>query len=301
MSTEAVSRADILIEGFGPGGMERLQLGPEDLIARNPRLIYGRVTGWGQQGPLAQSAGHDINFIAITGALHAIGSRNSGPVVPLNLVGDFGAGSMLLISGVLSALYSRERTGKGQVVDAAICDGTALLMAMIQGLQATGHWKNERQSNLLDGGAPYYGTYLCADGKWIAIGPLEPKFLQNLLDELGLDRSRYANPTDAACWAGLRDELANVFRRRTRSQWCELLESRNVCFAPVLDLTEAPQHPHHLARGTYVEMGGITQPAPAPRFSGSPGAIQSGPPRRGAHSGEIRAEVGMADSFNSME
>ena len=296
VAVKLAERADILIEGYRPGVMERLGLSPEELCATNSRLIYGRVTGWGQTGPLANAAGHDINYIAITGALHAIGLPDSGPVVPLNLIGDFGGGSMLLLVGVLSALHERERTGKGQVIDAAITDGTALLMGMTQALHAAGRWSMSRGSNLLDGGTPFYGTYVCADGKWISVGPLERKFFVTLLEALGIDPARFPNPADPSCWNHLRNAIASVINTRSRADWCGLLEGTDACFAPVLDLAEAPHHPHNAARGTYVERDGITQPAPAPRFSASPAAIQGPPPNRGAHSAEILEELGMKPS-----
>ncbi|MTJ82335.1 MAG: CoA transferase [Telmatospirillum sp.] len=260
--------ADALIEGFRPGVMERLGLGPEICLARNPKLVYGRMTGWGQTGPLANTAGHDITYIALSGALHAIGLE--APVPPLNLVGDFGGGGMLLAFGVVCALLEAGRSGKGQVVDAAMTDGSALLMAMIYSLKGNGAWQDRRQDNLLDGGYPFYGTYRCADGKWLAIGPLEPQFHREFLDRLAIDDEDLRHPGDRSRWPELRRRLAAVLEERSRDEWCALFEGSDACVAPVLDLEEAPRHPHNRARGTFVRRDGVTQPAPAPRFSRTP-------------------------------
>lgn len=257
--------ADALIEGFRPGVMERLGLGPDICLARNPKLVYGRMTGWGQTGPLADTAGHDITYIALSGALHAIGLE--APVPPLNLVGDFGGGGMLLAFGVVCALLEAGRSGKGQVVDAAMTDGSALLMAMIYSLRGNGAWRDRRQDNLLDGGYPFYGTYRCADGKWLAIGPLEPQFHKEFLDRLGLDDAELRHPGDPGRWPDLRRRLADVLAEKSRDDWCALFEGSDACVAPVLDLEEAPRHPHNRARGTFLERDGVIQPAPAPRFS----------------------------------
>jgi len=265
-----IERADVLIEGFRPGVMERLGLGPEPCLQRNPRLVYGRMTGWGQHGPLAQAAGHDINYIALSGALHAIGRSGEGPVPPLNLVGDFGGGAMLLAFGVLSALYEAQRSGQGQVIDAAMTDGAALLSAMMYGFKAAGRWSNQRGENLLDGGAHFYDTYACADGRYVAIGAIEPQFYALLRERCGIaDDPAFDAQMDPAAWPLLKLRLADVFRTRTRDEWCALLEGSDACFAPVLDWDEAPQHPHNQARGTFVTAHGLTQPAPAPRFSRS--------------------------------
>lgn len=271
-------QADVLIEGFRPGVMERLGLGPEELAGLNPRLVYGRMTGWGQDGPLAQAAGHDINYIAITGALACLGPADRPPPPPLNLVGDFGGGSLYLVMGILAALLDAKTSGQGQIVDAAIVDGTASLMAMAYQLQARG--EGGRDSNLLDGGAPFYRCYVCADGKHIAIGPLEARFYAALLDHIGADdiALRSQKPED---WAGNGEQLAAIFRTRTRDAWTELLEGTDCCFAPVLDRAEAPLHPHMRARGAFVSEFGVVQPAPAPRFSRTPGAIQGPPPSLG--------------------
>ncbi len=269
-------RADVLIEGFRPGVMERLGLGPDTCLARNPRLVYGRMTGWGQHGPLAQAAGHDINYIAISGALHAIGRAHDGPVPPLNYVGDFGGGAMLLAFGVLSALYETQRSGQGQVIDAAMTDGTALLSAMMYGFKAEGRWSNHRGENLLDGGAPFYDTYACADGKYVAIGAIEPQFYATLRELCGIHDTAFDAQMDTARWPLQKLRMADVFRTRTRDEWCALLEGSDACFAPVLDWDEAPRHPHNLARETFVTQDGVVQPAPAPRFSRTPAS----PPQR---------------------
>jgi len=265
---EAIARADVLIEGFRPGVMERLGLGPDACLARNPRLIYGRMTGWGQHGPLAHAAGHDINYIAISGALHAIGRSGEAPVPPLNYVGDFGGGAMLLAFGLLAALHEARASGKGQVVDAAMTDGAALLSAMMYGFKSAGQWSNQRGENMLDGGAHFYDTYACADGKFVAVGAIEPQFYALLRERCGLaDDRAFDAQMDAARWPLLKLRLADVFRTRTRDEWCVLLEGSDACFAPVLDWDEAPQHPHNVARGTFANVGGVVQPAPAPRFS----------------------------------
>ena len=289
-----VENADALIEGFRPGVMERLGLGPDICLARNPRLAYGRITGWGQEGPLAHAAGHDINYIALSGALHAIGTQDGGPVVPLNLIGDFGGGGMLLAFGLVCAVLEARNSGTGQVVDAAMTDGAALLMAMIYGMAGNGQWTDQRQANLLDGGAPYYGTYRCADGKWVAVGALEPQFYALLLDKLGLDDPAFRAQSDRSMWPRLRTALADAFARRTRQEWCVILQGTDSCFAPVLDLAEAPAHPHNASRGTLVERDGIVQPAPAPRFSRTAAALRSPPSQPGEHGREILAEHGFS-------
>jgi alpha-methylacyl-CoA racemase len=264
---ELVAEADGLIEGFRPGVMEKLGLGPAECLAANPRLVYGRMTGWGQHGPLARAAGHDINYIAITGALHAIGRPDESPPPPLNLVGDFGGGGMLLAVGMLAALLEAGRSGRGQVVDAAMTDGTALLSAFTYGMKAFGQWTNQRGENLLDGGAHFYDTYACADGKFVAIGAIEPQFYAELRQRCGIDDPLFDGQLDAARWPLLKLRLADIFRTRTRDEWCEVLEGTDACFAPVLDWEEAPRHAHNAARGTYIEVDGVLQPAPAPRFS----------------------------------
>jgi len=270
----AIAQADVLIEGFRPGVMERLGLGPAECHARNPRLIYGRMTGWGQHGPLAHAAGHDINYIALSGALHAIGRSGEAPVPPLNLVGDFGGGAMLLAFGLLAALHEARTSGLGQVVDAAMTDGAALLSAMVYGFKAAGQWNNQRGENLLDGGAHFYDTYACADGKYVAVGAIEPQFYALLRERCGLaEDTAFDAQMDAARWPLLKLRMADVFRTRTRDEWCLLLEGSDACFAPVLDWDEAPRHPHNVARGTFADVGGVVQPSPAPRFSRSAPAM----------------------------
>jgi alpha-methylacyl-CoA racemase len=266
---ELIDRAEALVEGFRPGVMERLGLGPAVCAARNPRLVYGRMTGYGQNGPLAAAAGHDINYIALSGALHAIGTDETGPIVPLNLIGDFGGGGMLLAFGIVCALLEARSSGRGQVVDAAMTDGTALLMALTYALKDAGKWTNRRGANLLDGGAPHYNVYRCADAKWIAVGALEPQFYAAFLDGLGIDDPAFRPVAPQSSWQALRERIGAVVATRTRDEWCAAFEGTDACVAPVLDLDEAPQHPHNVARGTFVQRDGLLQPAPAPRFHGS--------------------------------
>ena len=266
---QLIDRVDALIEGFRPGVMERLGLAPEALLARNPRLVYGRMTGWGQTGPLASHAGHDINYIAISGALAAIGPADR-PMPPLNLVGDFGGGSMFLVSGMLAALLSAQRTGKGQVVDAAICDGTVQLLTMAYDMDAAGQWRRQRDANLLDGGAPYYSTYECADGRFIAIGPIEPQFFELFRKAVGLEEDTHALRADPGNWPALGERIAARMRTRSSDEWLAELEYSDTCVSPVLDMKEAADHPHLVARKSFVELDGLVQPAPAPRFSGTP-------------------------------
>jgi alpha-methylacyl-CoA racemase len=265
-----VDNADVLIEGFRPGVAERLGVGPEVCLARNPRLVYGRMTGWGQHGPLSTAAGHDINYLGLTGALHAIGRAGEPPVPPLNLVGDFGGGSMLLLTGVLAALYERERSGLGQVVDAAMVDGVAMLLQLAWGLRAAGAWSDERGSNLLDGAAPFYDTYECADGRYVAVGALEPKFYASLLAGLGLAPGEVPDRADPAGWPALRSRFAAAFATRTRDEWVAAFAGTDACVTPVLRFDEVAGHPHVAARGSVVEVDGLTQAAPAPRFSRTP-------------------------------
>ena len=268
---DLVRKADGLIEGFRPGVIERLGLGPDVLHAANPRLVIGRMTGWGQTGPMAHMAGHDLNYIAISGALHGVGRKGEKPVVPLNLFGDFGGGGMVLAFGMLAALHHAKATGEGQVVDAAMTDGSALLTAMIQTFRQIGIWQDDRGVNLLDGGAHFYDTYETKDGKYVSIGAIEPQFYARLLDLLGLtDDPAYARQMEAGDWDQMRDGLTRIFRTRTRDEWDDLLMGTDACYAPVLSLTEAPDHPHNTARGTFTTAGGIVQPGPAPRYSRSP-------------------------------
>jgi alpha-methylacyl-CoA racemase len=289
-------RADGLIEGFRPGVMERLGLGPEPCLAANPRLVYGRVTGWGQDGPLAGAAGHDINYIALAGALGAIGRAGEKPVPPLNLVGDFGGGGMLLAFGMVCALLETSRSGKGQVVDAAMIDGAALLMMMIVGLRAGELWSDRRGENVLDGGAPWYDAYETADGGYVTIGAIEGRFYAQLLDRLGLAGEALPAQHDRAGWPLLRERFAAVLRTRTRDEWCSRLEGSDVCFAPVLTIGEAPRHPHHRARGAFVEIDGIVQPAPAPRFSRTAPDVPAGAPAPGADTDAVLRDWGFADA-----
>jgi alpha-methylacyl-CoA racemase len=284
-------RADVFIEGYRPGVAERLGVGPEDCLARNPRLVYGRMTGWGQDGPMAQMAGHDIAYIAITGALHAIGAASEPPQIPLNLVGDFGGGSAYLVMGVLAALNEVHRSGRGQVVDAAIVDGTAHLLTMVHSLLAAGLWSDQRGANLVDGGAPFYSVYATSDGRYMAVGALESRFYAELLDRLGLDEDP-ASQNEPSRWPVLRKRLAAAFAARTQAEWTEVFDGSDACVAPVLSLREAAGHPHIRARGSILEWHGITQPAPAPRFSRTPAALSTPPPIPGQDTQEVLASWG---------
>ena len=287
-----VEQSDLVLEGFRPGVMERLGLGPDVCQARNPALVYGRITGWGQHGPLAKAAGHDINYIALTGMLHAMGRADGPPAPPLNLVGDFGGGAMMLAFGVVCAVLEASKSGKGQVVDAAMTDGAALLGAMMYGLRGHGSWSDQRGANMLDGGAHFYDTYACADGKFISVGAIEPQFYALLLKLAQIDDPAFDAQMDAQAWPALTDKFAQVFLTRSRDSWCALLEGTDACFAPVLDMAEAPQHQHNVARGTFVEVDGVTQPAPAPRFSRTEPEISSAPAAPGQHNAEVLGEWG---------
>lgn len=277
-----IERADALLEGFRPGVMERLGVGPDVCLARNPRLVYGRMTGWGQTGPLSQAAGHDINYIALSGALHAIGNAGCKPVPPLNLVGDFGGGALYLAFGVVCGLLEAKKSGKGQVVDAAMTDGAASLMAMFYGMTASGFWQDKRGSNMLDSGTHFYDTYETRDGKWISLGSIEPQFYREMLEKVGLTDKDFEAQMDRNAWPALKEKIAAAIRTKTRDEWDAILLGSDVCYAPVLSLAEAPKHPHNVARKTFVEMDGITQPAPAPRFSRTAPEIQG--PAQGADS-----------------
>jgi alpha-methylacyl-CoA racemase len=288
-----IARADALIEGFRPDVMERLGLGPEAALKKNPKLVYGRMTGWGQQGPLAPRAGHDINYIALSGILHAIGRRGESPVPPLNLIGDFGGGGMLLGFGVVCALLEASRSGRGQVIDAAMVDGAALLAAMFAGFLASGGWSEERGANILDSGAPWYDVYETADGKYVAIGAIEDKFFAELGAKLKLidlpaqhDRSR---------WPEMRARIADALKSRTRDEWCRVFEGSDACFAPVLGWAEARSHAHSRARSAYVNVANVEQPAPAPRFSRTPGAVRAAPPERGQGGRAALADWGFSE------
>ena len=295
---EAVLRlagaADGLIEGFRPGVTERLGIGPDECLARNPRLVYGRMTGWGQEGPVAHAAGHDINYIALTGALHAVGSRGGPPVPALNLIGDFGGGGLYLAFGMVCGLLEAQRSGKGQVVDSAMTDGSASLMTMVYGMFAAGAWEDERGRNAVDGGSHFYTVYETRDGKYVSIGSIEDKFYAELLERTGVDPASLPEQLDRGEWASVTERFAAIFRTKTRDEWCAIMEGSDVCFAPVLSLAEAPAHPHNRARGTFVEVDGVVQPAPAPRFSRTAPAIQRPPARRGEHTGEALADWGFS-------
>ncbi len=291
--------ADVLLEGFRPGVCEGLGLGPQDLERANPRLVMGRMTGFGQDGPLASAAGHDLNYIALAGVLHAIGPRGGAPVPPLNLVGDYGGGAMFLVFGVLAALWERQRSGRGQVVDAAMVDGAAALVSIFNGLRAAGAHGDERGSNLLDGGAPFYACYRTADDGWVSLAPLEPKFFATLAARIGLDAKYVAGQYDRALWPEMREQIARLIRGKTRDEWCALLEGSDACFAPVLSLAEAPHHPHALAREAYFERDGVVQPRPAPRFSRTPAGQPAAAPRPrqlGPEGDAILREAGYGDA-----
>lgn len=284
--------ADALIEGFRPGVAERLGVGPDACQARNAKLVYGRMTGWGQTGPLANSAGHDINYISLSGALHAIGRAGERPVPPLNLVGDFGGGGMFLAFGVMCAIHEAAGSGKGQVVDVSMVEGSAVLMHMMYSFYAQGTWKDERGVNMLDGGAHFYDTYETKDHKYISIGPIEPQFYQILIELAQLDPDEFAPQLDVAQWPVLKDKLITVFKQKTRDEWCSIMETTDVCFAPVLSMLEAPNHPHNQARGTYLQMDGVLQPAPAPRFSRTAPSVAHSPHRPGEDTDEVLQTLG---------
>jgi len=288
-----VADADVLFEGFRPGVAERLGLGPDDCLARNPAIVYGRMTGWGQDGPYAQTAGHDINYIALAGALAHMGRHDTGPVPPLNLVGDFGGGGMYLAYGIVCALLSARITGEGQVVDAAMVDGAASLMGFFYGMLHTGFATEGRGENMLDTGAHFYDVYRCSDGEYISIGSIEPQFYAELIEKLGLDPDDFAAQHDRSRWPELKEKVAAVVATRTRDEWDAVLEGSDVCYAPVLTVSEAMEHPHLVARGTFVESGGLRQPGPAPRLSGTPGSIRRPPPHEGQHTDELLDELGL--------
>jgi alpha-methylacyl-CoA racemase len=287
-----VERADALIEGFRPGVTERLGLGPDECLARNPRLVYGRMTGWGQDGPYASTAGHDINYISLAGALDPIGRRGEAPVPPLNLVGDFGGGGLLLAFGLVAGLLEARGSGQGQVIDAAMVDGAAALMTMTHSMRAMGIWNDERGTNMLDTGAHFYDVYETADGGYVSIGSIEPQFYAELLRLTGLEGEELPWQHERAQWPALKERFAAIFRTRTRAEWCEIMEGSDVCFAPVLSIPEAVEHPHNVHRGTFVEVAGIPQPGPAPRFSRTEAAIARPPAHAGQHTDEILAAAG---------
>lgn len=291
---QLVEKADVLFEGFRPGVMERLGLGPDILQERNPRLIIGRMTGWGQYGPLSHAAGHDINYISLTGALRGIGRSDSKPVPPLNLVGDYGGGGMFLVTGILAALVEVQKSGKGQVIDAAMTDGSAILMSIFNTLHGIGLHSTEHGSNMLDSGAHFYDVYETQDGKYISVGAIEPQFYAHLIDKAALDPDVFGSQLDPSQWPMLKEKLTEVFKSKTREEWCEIMEGTDVCFAPVLDLVEAPQHPHNVARKTYIDLDGITQPAPAPRFSRTVTEVQFGSRYAGQDTEEILKDWGIS-------
>jgi alpha-methylacyl-CoA racemase len=291
-----VENADAIIDPYRPGVCEKLGIGPDVCLARNPKLVFARMTGWGQEGPLANAAGHDINYISITGALYAMGRKGEKPVPPLNLVGDMGGGGMLLVNGVLAALLEAANSGKGQVIDAAMVDGAAQLMWMFHGFQAIGMWdETQRESNMLDGGAHFYDTYQCADGEYVSIGSIEPQFYALLKELAGLSEEEFGDQNNPAKWPALKQRLADVFRSKTRAEWCEIMEGTDVCFAPVLNFVEAPDHPANVARQTYIEVEGVTQPAPAPRFSRTPSEVRHAGHNPGQDTDEVLAAMGFAE------
>lgn len=290
-----VEQADVLFEGYRPGVAERLGFGPDVCLQRNPGLIYGRMTGWGQTGPLAKAAGHDINYISLTGSLAAIGGADK-PVPPLNLVGDYAGGSLFLVMGILAALFEKQKSGVGQVVDAAIVDGSASLMSIFYTLNNLGLWSTRRGANMLDGAAHFYDTYETSDGKFISIGSIEPQFYALLLEKACLDPEVFKDQGDMASWPQLKQRLVDIFKTRTQDEWCELMEGTDICFAPVLDFKEAPQHPHNMARSTYIEIEGLEQPAPAPRFSRSECEIPAPPVAEGADTEQVLTDWGFSDT-----
>jgi alpha-methylacyl-CoA racemase len=293
---DLVAQADALIEGFRPGVAERLGFGPDVCLQRNPRLVFGRMTGWGQDGPYAPTAGHDINYIALAGVLEHLGRAGQKPTPPINLVGDFGGGGMLLAFGVVCGLLEAQRSGQGQVVDAAMVDGSASLMTMMWAMKAMGIWSDERGTNMLDTAAHFYDTYECSDGRFVSIGSIEPQFYAQLLEHTGLARvyaergEELPHQMDRSRWPELKERLAEIFAGRTRDEWCEVMEGTDICFAPVLSMDEATRHPHNVERATFVEVAGVTQPAPAPRFGRTPGEIQRPPAHTGQHTDEILAD-----------
>ena len=295
-AVEAVQRmvrdADVVIEGFRPGVMERLGLGPDRCLELNPKLVYGRMTGWGQTGPLAHAVGHDINYIALSGVLHAIGRHGGPPEIPLNVIGDFGGGSMYLAFGILCALHEARSSGHGQVVDASMVDGATSLMSMVYGLFAAGYWQDERGSNRLDSGAPWYNVYETKDGRYVAIGCTEASFYRNTLTVLGLREQDFDGQHERSGWPKMKEAFARTFLSRTRDEWCATFEGTDTCFSPVLSLAEAPRHPHQMARGNFIECAGVVQPAPTPRFSRSAPAVQGPPPEVGQHNQEVLADWG---------
>jgi alpha-methylacyl-CoA racemase len=295
-----VEGADMIFEGYRPGVAERLGFGPDVCLARNPKIVYGRMTGWGQTGPLAQAAGHDINYISITGSLAAIGGKDK-PVPPLNLVGDYAGGSMFLVMGMLAALFEAQKSGQGQVIDAAITDGSASLMTMFHTLSRLGGWQNARHSNFLDGAAHFYDAYECKDGKFVSIGSIEPQFYALLMEKAELDADVFADQHNGEKWPEMKAALADVMKQKTRDEWCDIMEGTDICFAPILDYEEAPNHAHNKARETYIEVDGVVQPAPAPRFSRSSCETPAAPHAEGADTESVLSDFGFdADAIAAL-
>ena len=288
-------QADAIMEGFRPGVAERLGIGPDDCMKVNPKLVYGRMTGWGQDGPISQAAGHDINYISLSGVLHAIGTKDSGPVPPLNLTGDFGGGAMFLAFGLLAAIWEAGRSGKGQVVDCSMVEGSAYLQAAIYGMFAAGYWKDERGANVLDTGSPYYNVYETKDGKHVSIGSIEPKFYEELLEKSGLKDAGLPAQNERTAWPQMTATFRELFKQKTRDEWCAIMEGSDICFAPVLSMGEAPQHPQNVVRGSFVELEGVTQPGPAPKFSRTRPEVQRRPPKLGEHTIEGLKDWGFAE------
>jgi alpha-methylacyl-CoA racemase len=293
-----VESADVLIEGFRPGVMEKNNLGPDDLHNINSKLIFGRMTGWGQSGPLANAAGHDINYISLSGVLGAIGKKNSPPPPPLNLIGDFGGGGMLLALGICAALNTVNKEGKGQVIDAAMTEGSALLMSMMYGMLNSGIWTDSRDSNLLDGAAHFYGCYECKDGKFVSIGSIEPQFYSLLREKMNIDEDIFDNQMDKASWPALRENLETRFKKKTRDEWCEIMEGTDICFAPVLSMSEAINHKHNVERNSFFELDNVFQPSPAPKFSYSKSEVSHPPVKVGTHTKEIMISLGLEDKVS---
>ena len=295
-----VESADVLIEGFRPGVMEKNNLGPDELLKINPKLIFGRMTGWGQNGPLANAAGHDINYIALSGVLGAIGKKDTPPPPPLNLIGDFGGGGMLLALGVCAALNTVNKEGKGQVIDAAMTEGSALLMSMMYGMLNSGIWTDSRDSNLLDGAAHFYGCYECKDGKFVSIGSIEPQFYSLLREKMNIDEDIFDNQMDKNSWPALRENLENRFKEKTRDEWCQIMEGTDICFAPVLSMNEAVNHEHNVERKSFFDLDNVVQPSPAPKFSYSISEVSHPPVKVGTHTKEIMISLGLEDKFTEL-
>ncbi len=295
-----VESADVLIEGFRPGVMEKNNLGPDELLNINPKLIFGRMTGWGQSGPLANAAGHDINYIALSGVLGAIGKKDTPPPPPLNLIGDFGGGGMLLALGVCAALNTVNKEGKGQVIDAAMTEGSALLMSMMYGMLNSGIWTDSRDSNLLDGAAHFYGCYECKDGKFVSIGSIEPQFYSLLREKMNIDEDIFDNQMDKNSWPALRENLETRFKEKTRDEWCQIMEGTDICFAPVLSMNEAINHEHNVERKSFFELDNVTQPSPAPKFSYSESEVSHPPVKVGTHTKEIMISLGLEEKFTEL-